>query len=498
MANFFQRPHLATASVLAVVSTSLIGGSWSLFPAVWPDSQLFVSSAIQSLQSGSLVLGNVNIGYVAAIAAALSSGAGLSTLMFLQHLVWAVSLGLCAYTVVKLTKSRLWILPLLLLAAYPGIQIYQNLILTESFYTSVLTIATCLLLLAHQTTMPKIAAVNIGVALAFAGMAPLLKAQGFAPFATILACTLYVAARKSVRTVLVCILASALTVSAVAYGQWIRGNSTDAVAVLFGPKTVFSAHLNLVLKSPSTRERAVETFGPSADAILERLKGDMASRTGEYKTLGFFSDACHYDRELDQMAINAQGLGASGLARWYRDAFVHAVLERPWSYITKVTHQLVYGLKMSVPPHALGVTIGGDDSSHAAILTMLVNAGFPRTGLEVNGPIDSPILAHYEGVANLLSRGMSFLAAIALLMSLLGPLFARWRNNSLSAFCAMVALVWFSQIGEIALVHTLDVWRYIVPVVPAAFLAVSLAGCVTVRLVSQYFFTHGQFNSHLR
>ncbi|MRD46838.1 hypothetical protein GHT07_06095 [Caenimonas koreensis DSM 17982] len=215
------------------------------------------------------------------------------------------------------------------------------------------------------------------------------------------------------------------------------------------------------------------------------LETDLRSKEGEFKTLGFYADKCQYDMAMDQLGITGAGLGAEGLSRWYRQAFVKAVLRHPQAYIAKVARQMVYGLKMSLPPLGLTPSYGSEPAQLAMVEAMLDKAGVTRGAQEGHERVSAPLLAHADKLAGPVLRAASLVASLAMVASLAGLAWRRWRAHPLAAPAAIASLVWFAQIGGVALTHTLDIWRYISPVAPAAIMALALTMRIAIDMSRQ-------------
>lgn len=471
-----------TVFATALFLASLLVGTRSLVPLIWNDSTSYLNSAVQSVAHNAYVVTNgVNVGYVAVLAAVLGTGAGLGVVVLLQQLAWAASVSLCGYTLLKITHARgVWLawfaVPLLLMATYPGIQIYNNIIMTEALYTASLTSALCFALLAWSSKTTPMALLHLVAAVAAACFAALTKAQGLAAFGVIATATLCIAARLSWKAVAILAVLLALSAALIWQGQLLRERNEERTSALFGSKTLFCLHLDLVLDAQSTSRLAQSTFGSSSPVIMARLNHDFQSRTGAYKTLGFYADDCQFDTELDSLGIAANVGGVAGLAAWYRQAFLDSIVENPFRYARKVVKQLLYGLKMAMPPHALGSTV--DDVQERRMTAIeIVNRFAPNEARlsREHLPVSAPLVGHYPAVANFVYRGFSLMIAAALIASLAASVLSGPRQKRIVLYAALSSLVWLSNIASVALTHTLDIWRYIVPVVPVGIVSFSLA-----------------------
>ncbi|MES2631778.1 MAG: hypothetical protein V4669_02335 [Pseudomonadota bacterium] len=457
-------------------------------PLIWNDSTAFLSSAVSTITSGTLqVLHGANVGYVYFLSRVFSWGGDLLTVVLLQKIIGAFSIALCAFTVFKLVRNRWFSLPLGVAAVYPGILIHHNLVLAESLYASALTMAICTLVLAsgasRGSSERRVASLLLATLTLGLGAA-LLKVQGWGPLIVVCLAALFIASRVSMKLVSLCVCAIALVTLGALAGNQARSASNDPTSALFGSKTLFCFHLDIILQAPSTAAMARASFAGNASAFMDKLHADLGP--GQvYPTLGFNADACQFDKSLDAMGIQSQAGGLKGLVDWYRKAFVNAVVEFPHRYLAKVARQLLYGLKMAVPPHGLGETIGSVGERERLAATTLQSAGLSARGLQAQAALSAPLLSHFERSANLGLRLFSLPVSAALVLALAGLALRRWRHSRFAVPAALASLVWWSQIGVIALTHTLDVWRYMVPVVPAAILTLCLVAANAFDLWQQ-------------
>lgn len=454
------------------VLAAVLGGTMSLTALLWNDSLMFISSAIDTVRTSGLELrGGRNPGYVIVLASVLESHAGLDKLMLVQQALWCLTCGLfaaCAATLLPWRYASVTVL----VCFYPGLQLFQNLVLAESLYASSVTTALCFALLACRFRNGFAQLAFACVALTLASCAGLLKSQGAAVWVAIVFLACWLGWRSRATFVVAGLVISVGLSGAVLFaGFRAQSSSTDPATAVFGAKTLFCIHLDLVLDSPGTRLLAEQAFNSNAARFMDLLHADL-TKQGEFQTLGFNADKCQFDGELDRIGLETSSSGAQGLARWYARAFKAAVLANPLAYASKVARQLAYGLKMSLPPLALSRVYESATGQPAAVRELLERAGFGASASTADdASIEAPLTARLDGPTHWALRLASLPVSLALIVALVGLISRRWRAHPLAACAAACALVWWAQIASVALTHTLDVWRYIVPVVPAAVLS---------------------------
>lgn len=479
-----QGPDLRMVAAMAVIAVivTIASGTTSLTPLIWNDSTSFISSAVATAGQGHITLeSGVQPGYVYFLSTVFRLGGGLREVVFIQQLLWLLCIALLVMAIGQIAP-RLFTLALVPVAMYPGIHIYQNLIMAESLYTTAITSSLGLMLLAGHNPRTRAKAGLMAGALALASVAGMLKVQGAAPFiVTVIACG-YLAARHS-RTLFATVTAIAIGVSVpLIMANQAREGSNDPTSVLFGSKTLFCMHLDIVLSAKTTAPLAQAVFGASASAMLGALQRDLVSTRDQFQTLGFYADECQFDKELDQLGIANNQMGTAGLAKWYRDAFLLAIADQPLKYAQKLVRQITYGLKMSVPPHALGKAYTSVEDRLTIASSSLEKSGYSNHGLVKASSVDPPILALHETFANLTFRALSVVTAAAILLAFVGLLLPAWRMHPGAFGAASAAAIWLAQVSLVAATHTLDIWRYIVPVAPAAVVSLALVAWIIFHL----------------
>lgn len=476
----------ATKAALIGLAFTLLSGSLSTVPLIWNDSTAFIQSAVESERHGNLVLfSGVNAGYVFVISALLRMGFGLNVLVVFQQVMWALSVGLGVFTVVKITNRRWLALPMIVLGGYPGIQMYGNVVMSESIFVICVTNATCLLLLARHLPSPNCKLAGSCAAIVFAMLAAVTKVQGSSVMLLVAAVGVASVFGTGRWRVLAACSAAMLSLSIVVGAYVVRDTALDRTSRLFGAKTLFCTHLDIVIASSSAERVTNDYFGTSADEILEMMRKMQHTAATVFPTLGFNADECQHNPSLDDLAVSANAHGTSGVRDWYLSAFRAAVNEHPTQYIEKVLRQVVYGLKMSVPPHGLGQQWIGVLERQNISAGMLASHGHSAEFASSPSVVRAGMLARLESLCNYASRAISLVTGTVLVLSVAAMFWPAYRNlaGGPAGGAAIAALIWWSQIMVVATSHTLDVWRYLVPVVPAAIIATLLFGSAFTNMI---------------
>lgn len=434
-----------------------------------------------------MLYSGVNAGYVLIVSGVLAMGLGLNVLVVLQQLSWAVTVGLCSFTVVKITR-RTWVaVPAVILGGYPGIQIYGNLLMSESTFVCCVTNATCLLLLARQAASPRLKLGGIVGAIMFATLAAVTKAQGAGVVLLVAAIGVATVYSAGWRYSFSAFAAGITSLCVVVGANLVRDASLDRTSRLFGAKTLFCSHLDIVMNSSSVERLAKDTFGASAPEILETMREMRYAGPTVFPTLGFNADECQHNPSFDNLAESANPRGTNGLRDWYLKALRAAIFEHPTQYLQKVVRQITYGLRMSVPPHGLGQNWTGVPERQQLASQMLEGHAHATAFAASPYTIRAGWLARLESFSSYSLRAMSLLTGSALLLSVVAVFWPAYRNGarSIATGAAVAALVWWSQTLAIAASHTLDVWRYVIPVVPSAIICLLLFTCASLSMITR-------------
>ena len=122
---------LAWAALLAAIVVSFRPA----VPIVWGDTPSFVESALRTLEAGRpTVAGGRDPGYPAFLAATFAFGGDLGTVVRLQQAAWAVLMLVLAATAQAATRNAAGLVPIILVAMYPGLLLFRNVITAELLF----------------------------------------------------------------------------------------------------------------------------------------------------------------------------------------------------------------------------------------------------------------------------------------------------------------------------------------------------------------------------
>jgi hypothetical protein len=118
-------------------------------PVIWGDTPSFVESALRTLEAGRpTVAGGRDPGYPAFLAATFAFGGGFGTVVHLQQAAWAVLILALAATAHAATRNAGGLLPIILVATYPGLLLFRNVLTAELLFAVLLNLAMAGLLVA--------------------------------------------------------------------------------------------------------------------------------------------------------------------------------------------------------------------------------------------------------------------------------------------------------------------------------------------------------------
>jgi hypothetical protein len=450
-------------------------------PVIWGDTPSFVESAFRTLEAGRpTVEGGRDPGYPAFLAVTFAFGGDLGTVVRLQQAAWAVLMLALAATAQAATRNAGGLVPIILVATYPGLLLFRNVITAELLFAVFLNLATAGLLVA--TCVGKTArCCAVAASVLCAALAACFRSQGvLVPIVAVLLgaglARPYTPARLTV--IAVCIAAALALLAA---GSRFGASYSDQASAVFVPKTLFCNHLNIVLASDAARHEIVSAAGDRADATMARLAADFAAEPGRWPVLGFFGDACLFDTALDRDLADGTG-NAVGAAAAYRRIFLAAVRDRPLAYAGKFVRQMAYGVSVAWPPYGLepAIPVSTDDLPHVSdIMTRHGRAAQP-IDLQ-GGPVRIGPLSDFPGISAYLFRALSAAFVIAVIFWTVTAV--RRRRSQFLTRAGIVLVMWAASIATAAGAHTLDVWRYLIPAVPMVGLMLSLFAIELARLI---------------
>jgi hypothetical protein len=336
----------------AALLVAIVASFRPAVPIIWGDTPSFMESALQTLEAGRpTVAGGRDPGYPALLAATFALGGDLATVVRLQQAAWAVLMLALAATAQAATRNAAGLVPIILVAMYPGLLLLRNVLTADLLFAVFLNLAVAGLLVA--TCVGKAArCYAVVVSILFAALAACFRSQGIlVPIAAIVVgAWLARPDTPARRAVMAMSVAAALAL--LAAGSRFGASDSDQASVVFVPKTLFCNHLNIELASDAARRELASAAGDRADATIARLATDFAAEPGYWRVLGFFGDACLFDTALDRDLGGGSGNAASAAAA-YRRIFLAALRDRPLAYAAKFVRQMAYGASAAWPIYGL-------------------------------------------------------------------------------------------------------------------------------------------------
>lgn len=469
---------LAWAMLLAAIVVSFRPA----VPVIWGDTPSFVQSAFLTLSAGRpTVAGGRDPGYPAALAVTFAFGGDLATMVRLQQAAWAVLILALAATAHGTMRNALALVPIILVATYPGLLLFGNVLTSELLFTVFLNLAMAALLLA--TCAGKSArCCAVAASILCAALAACFRSQGIlVPIAAVLVGVSLARPDTPVRlaVIAVSIMAGLALLGA---GSRFAATESDEASSVFISKTLFCNHLDIVLASQAARHEIASAAGDRTEATMARLAVDLAAEPARWPVLGFFGDACLFDATLDR-EIAGGGANAVNAAGAYRRTFLAAVRDRPLSYASKFIRQMAYGASVAWPPYGLepAIPVSTDDVPHVSGIMM--RHGWTKQPIDLQGgPVRIGLLADLPGASAHLYRALSSAFVICTISWMVVAL--RRRRGSFVMRGGVVILMWAASIVTAAASHTFDVLRYLIPAVPMVGFMLSLCAVELARTLA--------------
>ena len=459
---------LAWAALLVAIVVSFRPA----IPVIWGDTPSFMESALQTLEAGRpTVAGGRDPGYPAFLAVTFALGGDLATVVLLQQAAWAVLMLALAATAQAATRNAAALVPIIFVAAYPGLLLLRNVLTADLLFAVLLNLAMAGLLVAACVDKGA-RCYAVAASILCAAVAACFRSQGIlVPIAAIVVGAWLARPDTSARRAVIA-LSVAATLALLAAGSRFGASDSDQASVVFVPKTLFCNHLNIELASDAARRELASAAGDSADATMARLAADFAAEPGYWRVLGFFGDACLFDTALDRDLAGGSGNAASAAAA-YRRIFLAALRDRPLAYAAKFVRQMAYGASVAWPIYGLdpAIPVSVDDVPHVSdIMARYGRAAQPidlQGGPVWIGPLsDLPIFSAW------LFRAFSIAFVIAVMFWTVTAV--RRQRPEFVTRAGIVIVMWAASIATAAAVHTLDVARYLVPTVPMVGIMLSL------------------------
>jgi hypothetical protein len=471
---------LAWAALLVVIVASFRPA----VPVIWGDTPSFVESALRTLEAGRpTVAGGRDPGYPAFVAMTFAFGGNFGTVVRLQEAAWAVLMLALAATAQATTRNALGLVPIILLATYPGLLLFENVLTAELLFAVFLNLAMAGLLVA--TCVGKMARCGaVAAAVLCAALAACFRSQGIlVPVAAVLL-GVPLARPTTFARLVVMAMSIAAALALVVAGSRFGAASSDQASAVFVPKTLFCNHLNIVLASDAARQEIMAAAGERADATMARLNADVAAEPGRWPLLGFFGDACLFDTALDR-DLGGDTANAAGAAAAYRRIILAAVRDRPLAYAGKFVRQMAYGVSVAWPPYGLdpAIAVSTDDVPHVSDIMRRHGRAAQAINLQ-DEPVRIGLLADLPGIAAGLFRALSTAFVIAIIYWAVSAV--RRRRPLFVTRAGIVIVMWTASIATVAFAHTFDVLRYLIPEVPMVALVLSLFAVELVARSTQH------------
>jgi hypothetical protein len=456
---------LAWAALLVAIVVSLRPA----VPAIWGDTPAFVESALQTLQAGTpTVAGGRDPGYPVFLAVTFALGGDFVTAVRLQEAAWVVLMLALAATAQAATRNAAALVPIILVATYPGLLLFRNVLTADLLFAVFLNLAIAGLLLA--ACIGKAArGYAVAAAVLCAALAACFRSQGIlVPIAAVLVGARLAWPDTPARLVVMAVSVAA-ALALLAAGSRLTASDSDQASVVFVPKTLFCNHLNIVLASDAARREIASAAGDRTDATMARLAEDFVADPGHWRVLGFFGDACLFDTALDQDIAG----DAAGAAAAYWRIFLAALRDRPLAYAAKFVRQMAYGASVAWPVYGLdpAIPMSADDVPHVS--DIMARYGRTAQPIDLQGePVRIGPWSDLPIFSASVFRALSAAFVIAILFWAVTAV--RRRRSGFVTHAGIVIVMWAASIATAAAVHTLDVARYLVPAVPMVGIMLSL------------------------
>src|SRR5882672_27712 len=465
----------------AVLLVAIVVSFRPAVPVIWGDTPSFVESALRTLEAGRpTVTGGRDPGYPAFLAMTFAFGGDLETVVRLQQAAWAVLMLALAATAQTATHNAGGLVPIILVATYPGLLLFRNVLTAELLFAVFLNLAMAGLLVA--TCVGKTArCCAVAASVLCAALAACFRSQGIlVPIAAVVVGAHLARPDTSARLAVIAVsIAAALAL--LAAGSRFGASYSGQASAVFVPKTLFCNHLNIVLASDAARREVVSAAGDRADATMARLAKDFAAEPGRWPVLGFFGVACLFDTALDRDV--ADDGNAVGAAAAYRRIFLAAVRDRPLAYAARFVRQMGYGASVAWPPYGLDPAIPVSTDDVPLVSDIMTRYGRAAQPIDLQGgPVRIGLLSDLPGVSPHLFEALSTAFVIAVIFWTVTAV--RRRRSRFLTRAGIVIVMWVASIVTAAATHTLDVSRYLVPAVPMVGLMLSLFAVELTEMIA--------------
>ncbi len=464
-------PSRWSVLVWTVLLVAMVVSFRPAVPVIWGDTPSFVESALLTLDAGRLtVAGGRDPGYPAFLATIFAFGGDLGTVVRVQEAAWAVLILTMAATTRMATRGAVGLVPVILVATYPGLLLFRNVLTADLLFAVFLNLATAALLVA--TCIDDAARCwAVAASVLCAALAACFRSQGLlVPIAAILMGA-WLARPGTIARFAVMAMSVAIAVALLVAGSRFGAAASDQASAVFVPKTLFCNHLNIALASDAARREIASVAGDRADATMARLEADFAAEPGRWPVLGFFGDACLFDTALERDVADGNAVDAAAA---YRRIFLAAVRDRPLAYAGKVLRQMAFGASVAWPPYGLdsAIPVSNDDVPHVSDIITRHGRNLHPTQLQ-GEPVRIGLLSDVPGLSAYLFRALSAAFVVAVIFWTVTAVGRRHRSQFLTR-AGIVIVMWAASIATAACAHTLDIGRYLIPAVPMVGLMLSI------------------------
>jgi hypothetical protein len=260
----------------------------------------------------------------------------------------------------------------------------------------------------------------------------------------------------------------------------------DRWGTLFGPKTFFCNHADIVVRAAQNKPELWAHLPPDfVQRTLDSLNAAVTEPDG-WRILGFNGDRCMYGASFSTLVGSFHGNDVGAMRTFYAGMFIKSVLAEPALYLRKVAVQMWFASKRVFSD--IGLVIHATDETGRELMDRYKD----RAGLfavPMNGSVHGFMAQHSpqmeQFVARPLLRLLSWSALLVIGAALLCCRLVRSMGLPVGAtpVFAIVILTgaWVGQALTVALSHSFDVGRYSWTSAPLLMAAT----CLSISLLVQ-------------